>query len=344
MNERHMDLDTSLKRQRSKPLCLCVLILASGIAAADEPALVPKLRLALASNREHYWYPRIVIYDHDGALRGQVVKVLTSPDKRLDHHPALAGDGQRLVYGWEAEGGVGRMQLWDLKAGAGQELGELDQAATTLFSPSLSADGKLLAFTAWSRPGASSRWDVHLWDLMAKKPIELANLNSQQFDERRVAISGDGRWLAFTTNADGGQGLSDIRLYDRETGKVDLLAELNSPASENYPALSGDGGQIAFTSDREGGSGGTDVYLFDCRARKLVELPGLNAPGQEQSPSLSASGRYLAFVSERLGSAGEQDTYLYDRTLCRLLDTPGLNTARDDFDPVVIELSATSVP
>jgi Tol biopolymer transport system component len=308
------------------------------MTAADEPTFVPKLRLALASNREHYWYPRIVIYDHDGAGQGAVVKVLASPDKRLDHHPALAGDGQRLVYGSEAEGGVGRMQLWDLKEGAGQDLGDLDQAATTLFSPSLSADGKLLAFTAWSRPGASSRWDVHLWDLTVNKPIDLPKLNSQEFDERRVAISGDGRWLACTTNAADGQGLTDIRLYDRQAEKVDTLLELNSSASENYPSLSGDGSLLAFTSDRDGGLGGTDVYLFDCRTRQLVELPRLNAPGQEQSPALSVSGRYLAFVSERLNSEGEQDVYLYDRTLGRLVETPGLNTGRDDFDPVIIEV------
>jgi Tol biopolymer transport system component len=323
---------------------VCLLLLICSVAPADEPAFTTTLRLALASNREHYWYPRIVIYDHDGANQGKVAKALTSPDKRLDHHPTLAGDGQRLVYGWEAEGGVGRMQLWDLKSATGQELGELDQAATTLFSPSLATDGKLLAFTAWSRPGASNRWDVHLWDLAAKKPLDLPNLNSQQFDERRVAISGDGRWLAFTTNASDGQGLSDIRLYDRTSGKVDLLAELNSPASENYPALSGDGRLVAFTSDREGGRGGSDVFLFDCQSRNLVELRGLNAPGQEQSPSLSASGRYLAFVSERLHAVGEQDVYLYDRTLGRLIDTPGLNTARDDFDPVVVELTTSRSP
>jgi Tol biopolymer transport system component len=324
-----------------RPLLAVLVALQIGaLAAADEPPFTPKLRIALASNREHYWYPRIVVYDHDGVGQGRVVKVLTSPDKRLDHHPTLTADGKRLVYGREAEGGVGQISAWDLEkdAAAAADVGELGESQKAVFSPSLSADGKLLAFTAWGRTGASSRWDVHLLDLTTKKPVELARLNSQDFDERRVAISGDGRWLAYTTNAADGQGLLDIRLYDRTTGKVDLLEELNSSASENYPALSGDGGLIAFTSDRDGGSGGMDVLLFDCRERKLVALPALNSPGQEQSPALGGSGRYVAFVSERFGAAGEQDIFLYDRTLGRLIETPGMNTPRDDFDPVVVEI------
>ena len=321
-----------------RPFFGALVVLLVGAAAADEPPLAPKLRIALASNREHYWYPRIVVYDHDGIGEGRVVKVLTSPDKRLDHHPALRGDGKRLVYGREAEGGVGQITAWDLEKDAVADVGDLGASPKAVFSPSLSADGNLLAFTAWGRAGASSRWDVHLLDLTTKKAVELPGLNSQDFDERRVAISGDGRWLAYTTNTSDGQGLSDIRLYDRTMGKVDVLAELNSAASENYPGLSGDGGLIAFTSDREGGAGGMDVLLFDCRERKLIPLAGLNSPGQEQSPSLSGSGRYLAFVSERFDAVGEQDVFLYDRTLGRLLETPGLNTPRDDFDPALVEI------
>ena len=307
-------------------------------AVADEPQFEPRLRIALASNREHYWYPRVVLYDHDGASQGRVNKVLSSPDKRLDHQPSLAADGKRLVYGWEAEGGLGKLQFWDVENNAAIDLGDLNQNATALFSPSLSADGKLLAFTAWGRAGASTRWDVHLVDLTTKQLVALPNLNSQEADERRVAISGDGRTLAFTTTAKDGQGLTDIRLYDRTTGHVDPLAEMNSTATENYPALNHDGSLLAFISDREGGAGGMDVWLFDRGQRKLVALAGLNSPAQEQSPAISASGRYLVFVSERFGSPGEHDLFLFDREVGKLLPTPDLNTARDDFDPAIIEL------
>lgn len=313
------------------------LLCGVAVAVADEPEFDAKLRIALASNREHYWYPRIVLYDHDGVSRGKVAKVYSSPDKRLDHQPALAARSKLGVFGWEAEGGVGRLRLFDFEKATAVEAPTLDKMPNTLFSPSLSADGRWLAFTGWALPGASPRWDVALLDTETKQLVELPGLNSVEFDERRVAISGDGQTLAYTTNARDGSGLTDIRIYHRPTKTLDLLKEANSDAGENYPSLNQDGTLVAFTSDRDAGEGGQDVYVFDRGARRLVPLPGLNSPGQEQSPSLSGSGRYVAFVSERFDGAGEQDIYLYDRAAAKLLPTPGLNTNRDDFDPVVVE-------
>lgn len=313
-----------------------------GLTTADyglteEPAKPARLRIAFASNREHYWYPRIVVYDHDGHSQGQVWKVLSSPEKRLDHQPTLNSKGTICIYGWEAEGGVGQLQRWNLEANASFDLGEVGKSPAALFSPSLSADGNLLAFTAWRRAGASNRWDVHLWDLEHGQALPLPGLNHPDFDERRVSLSGDGRCLAFTTNARDGRGLTDIWMYDRISGQTDRLPEMNSPAAETYPSLSHDGRLLAFVSDRAEGRGGMDVYLFDRQTRTIVDLPELNSVGQEQSVSLSGSGRYLAFVSERFEGAGEQDVFLYDRQNGGLLTTPGLNTDRDEYDPFLIE-------
>ncbi|HND55644.1 MAG TPA: hypothetical protein PLV92_24685, partial [Pirellulaceae bacterium] len=217
----------------------------SSVAVADEPEFDAKLRIALASNREHYWYPRIVLYDHDGVSRGKVAKVYSSPDKRLDHQPALAARSKLGVFGWEAEGGVGRLRLFDFEKATAVESPTLDKMPNTLFSPSLSADGRWLAFTGWALPGASPRWDVALLDTETKQLVELPGLNSSEFDERRVAISGDGQTLAFTTNARDGLGLTDIRIYHRPTKTLDQLKEANSDAGENYPSLNHDGTLVA---------------------------------------------------------------------------------------------------
>ncbi len=323
--------------------CAAVVLLAAGLlpysgALAETPSAgaPAKLRLAITSNRDHYLYPRILIYEHDGVDQGKVVNVLASAEKRLDHQPTLSGDGQLLVYGSEAEAGVGLLRMWDLKTNSAIAQPQITSSKNALFSPSLSADGNLLAFTAWNQAGASGRWDVMLLDRSTGEVSEPPGLNTQTFDERRVAISGDGRYLAFTTNHSEGQGLTDIWLYDRQLATIDRLAEMNSPASDSYPSLSADGSLLAFVSDRD--EGGMDIYLFDCRARKLVDLPNLNSPGQEQTPSLSGSGRYLAFVSERFGAGGEHDVFLYDRVTEKLLPTPELNTERDEYDPFLIEL------
>jgi Tol biopolymer transport system component len=296
------------------------------------------LKIAFVSNRGHYWYPHVYLYEHDGVSKGRIAGSIDPRDQRLDHHPALTADGQLCVFGSEQEAQVGVIQAWDLKANARIDWGDFAKTPNALFSPSLSLDGRLLAFSAWSRPGASSRWDVLLLDVSARKLVDLPGLNSTAFDERRVCISGDGGWLACTSNAADGRGLTDVRLYDRAAGAIVDVPELNSAATDTFPSLNGDGRLMCFASDRDGGSGGLDLYLFDRVDRKYVPLTGLNSPGHEQSPSLSADGRFIAFVSERLDSEGEHDVFLYDRTLSRLIPTPNLNTDRDDYDPCVVVL------
>jgi Tol biopolymer transport system component len=312
-----------------------MLLLVAREAFAGEPPM-PLLRLAFVSNREHYWYPHIYLYEHDGQSAGAITGSIQPADKRLDHQPFLSADGRLCVYGYEMEGGVGRIGLWDFERRQARELTRVNQGAQAVFSPSLSADARWLAFTAWGREGGSSRWDLFLYDLQDDALVELPGVNSTEADIRRVSISSDGRWLAYTINAPSDQGLTDICLYDRETKTIDPLPELNSPASDTYPSLNQDGTLIGFASDREGGQGGFDIYLFDRDTRRLIPLPGLNSPGHEQTPSLTSDGRWLAFVSERLDGAGEHDIYLYDRQTERLLETPGLNTERDDYDPSLI--------
>jgi Tol biopolymer transport system component len=314
-----------------------LVLLSPRLLIGDEP-LSAVLRLAFVANREHYWYPHLYLYEHDGQAHGngRIVGSIQPLDKRLDHQPVLTADGRLCIYGYEMEGTVGRVGVWDFEQQKPGELSRVNEGPNAVFSPSVSADGRWIAFSAWGRPGGSSRWDLFLYDRDQDQMVDLPGLSSAENDERRVAVSGDGRWLAYTTNSPDGQGLTDIWRYDRAAAKIDRLSELNSAASDSYPTLSHDGGLLAFASDREGGNGGLDIYLFDCESRELVPLPGINSPGHEQSPAMTSDGRYLAFVSERLDGAGEHDIYLYDRRLARILETPGLNTERDEYDPSLI--------
>jgi Tol biopolymer transport system component len=214
-------------------------------------------------------------------------------------------------------------------------------------SPSLSADGNLVAFSSrGSRPGPSG-WNVFLYRRDPGGFIDLPGLNSDD-DDRMCTVSGDGKLLAFASSREGGAGLQDMSVYDRDAKKLLDLPGLNSPSRETEPWLSANGRWLTFVStrptqpNRPVGTGGLDVYLYDLAEKRLVDLPGLNGAGPDQSPTLSPDGRYLAFVSERLGNAGHRDVYLYDRSPAdgkpRLLPTPGLNSVRDDVDPALAYL------
>jgi Tol biopolymer transport system component len=321
-------------------LFLALLVASAPLLAAPPPPEKAKLKLLIAfsSYRERPRHPKIYFYEHDGVSGGKIIGSIDTVNQRSDYHPSLSHDGRYCAFSSELENQTGRIQLWDMQQKKLVNLPKINDSPNAQMSPSLSGDGKWLAFAAWDRPGSSKRWDVFLYDLTAKKFIDLPGLNTPSFDERMPALNGSGQLLAFTSNAKGGAGLTDIYLYDRAPKKVLSIPGMNSKNMDIEPALSADGNLIAFVSDRPGGMGGRDIYLFDRKAGKLLPLPGLNSVAQEQSPSLSAEGRFIAFVSERIGGAGERDIYLYDREVQKILPTPGLNSKQEDFDPCVIVL------
>jgi len=322
----------------SLPLLAVVL---GALPAEQAPAT--KVLIAFSSYRDRPRHPNIYLYEHDGVGAGKVVGVVGGMPNRSSadsySHPSLSSDGRYCAYTYEKENETGRILLWDIKEQKHVDLPGLNDNPNAQMGAALSGDGKLLAFAAWNRPKApSTRWHVFLYEVAAKKMLDLPNLNVQDFDQRMPALSGDGRFLAYTTNAKGTVGLTDVYLYDRKESKVLSLPEMNSKHLDVEPSLSGDGNLLAFVSDRPGGAGGRDIYLFDRAAGKFLPLPGLNSASHDQSPGLSPDGRFIVFVSERLGGEGDRDIYLYDRQAQKLLPTPGLNSKAEDYDPSVTVL------
>lgn len=303
-----------------------------------------KLLLAFATVRERRAppYPMIYFYEHDGISDGKLAGKVEpkgggTNTTRADMHPVLTRDGWLCAFSGQFGVSDGaKIELWDRKEKKLLPVPVLnDEGKLHRMHPSLSGDGKLIAFTVYGWPGVGPRWDVLVHDTAAKKLLELPRLNLEKSDERMPALSGDGRYLAYTSNAPGGQGGMDIYLYDLKEKKPVALPELNSPEMDSEPSLSGDGRLIAFASDRPSG-GGRDIFLFDRVTSQFLPLPNLNTGNHEHSPSLSPDGRFIAFVSERISGAGERDIYLYDRQTEKLLATPGLNSKEDDFDPCLM--------
>jgi len=331
-------------------IVVCTLLVAALLSdARAQPAAEPvKLLLALASTRERRDppYPKIYFYEHDGIGSGKLLGAVDTISggvnkSRADMHPSLSRDGRFCAFCSQfgvADGG--RVEVWDRKEGKLVSLPDIQENPKIhQMGASLSGDGKLIAYSAWARPGSTTRWGVFLYDVAAKNNVEPPRLNRQKHDQRMPAMSADGRWLAFAANVPGGRGATDVYLYDLAEKKIVAVPGMNSNSLDMQPALSGDGRLVACSSDRSGGEGGRDIYLYDRVDSNLLPLPGLNSADHEQSPSLSGDGRFLAFVSERLDGAGERDVYLYDRRTTKLLKTPGLNSKEDDFDPCVVMLS-----
>ena len=167
-------------------------------------------------------------------------------------------------------------------------------------------------------------------------------------DSNSPSISGDGRHVAFESNANDLVAvdinpLSDLFVRDL-LGVTTTLVSVDSagnqdpiPSSSSSPSLSSNGRYVAFQSDADlvvtDTNGLTDIYVHDRDAdgdgiydeagaistvRVSVRSDGTEADQASAAPSISADGRYVAFESLSTNlvagdTNGKVDIFVHDR-------------------------------
>lgn len=139
-------------------------------------------------------------------------------------------------------------------------------------------------------------------------------------DSAGAAISADGRFVAFSSNAGNLvgndtkafnlDGFNDVFVKNLATGTISLVSGNSSGSGGNDdswgPALSGDGRWIAFQSRASDlvandGNGLADVFVWDANT-KITSLVSVNAQGtsgngESGNASISEDGRWVVFES-----------------------------------------------
>jgi len=177
-----------------------------------------------------------------------------------------------------------------------------------------------------------------------------------------AAISGDGRYVAFTsegTNLVAGDtnDAQDAFVRDRTTGatnRVSISSRGTQANSSSYgpAAISANGRYVAFSSSATnlvaGDTNGTaDVFVRDrvtgTTTRVSISTRGAQANGG--APAISADGRYVAFISSASNlvagdTDGWQDVFVRDRisrtTTRASVATGGTQANRDSYGPAAI--------
>lgn len=227
-----------------------------------------------------------------------------------------------------------------------------NQANNASYNPSISADGRYVAFTSYASnlvPGDTNYTsDIFIHDRKFGQTTRVSvssDGNQMNSASEYPSISTDGRYIAFSSYASNlvpgdTNGTQDVFIHDRTTGQTTRVSVTSSGREANNasysPAISADGRYVAFTSSASNLALGDtnempDIFVHDLTTREtarvsvasdgseaidLVYDPALSAGGQY--PSISADGRYVTFSSTAsnlvLGDTNEQsDIFVHDR-------------------------------
>jgi outer membrane protein OmpA-like peptidoglycan-associated protein len=240
-----------------------------------------------------------------------------------EYWPSISLDGSKLVF----------TRLLKQTTGLPQEdffVAEFDSAGwgkavpiTEINTPenegaqALSADGRLLFFTACNRQDGYGSCDIYYSAFDGKKWSKPKNagstLNSSSWDAQPT-FSSDNRFLYFSSNRAGGQGKKDIwRAELLEIGAngslkwsapENLGSVVNTQGDEISPFIHSNNKSFWFASDFHTGMGGMDLFLSEIQKDGTMSEPKnpgfpINTYKDEQGLNISFDGTTAYFASER---------------------------------------------
>lgn len=213
---------------------------------------------------------------------------------------------------------------WSIARNAGAPL----NTALNEGGPSISADGRILFYTACDRPDGQGSCDIYLSQRMPDgnwgKPINLGPPVNTAAWESQPSFSSDGKTLYFVRGSYNRERrremdifVSTFRLDMTWSEPVKLPEPINTPGQEESVFIHPDNQTLYFASDGHPGMGGKDMYLSRRNADGSWGEPvnlgfPLNTTADENSLVVSSDGRKAWFASDRPGGYGNLDLYVFD--------------------------------
>jgi Tol biopolymer transport system component len=209
--------------------------------------------------------------------------------------------------------------------------------------PSLSGDGRLVAFTSGATNIAAGdlngNRDAFVYDRQTGAAVNISVDSTgiqADLDSFTPMLSANGRFVAYTSFSDNliagdlNEG-SDVFVRDLQANTTERVSEytghFEGEGDSLRPSISADGRYVAFDSDDWNLVWGDtnddfDVFVNDrtttVTTRVSIDDNGTQSNGASNRPSISADGRYVAYHSEASNlvpgdTNGATDVFVYDR-------------------------------
>ena len=218
-----------------------------------------------------------------------------------------------------------------------------EQANDASETPSLSAEGRYVAFTSRASnlvaDDTNEKTDVFVFDRETHE-IERASSNSEGAEgndaSQSPSISENGRLVAFESKArnlspNDANGKTDIFIYNRETEVTERISVdstgIGGNGNSTNPSISANGRYVSFESKASNlvdndSNEEADIFIHDLETRttQRISIDSVSAEGNgfSASPSISSDGRFVAFKSAASNlvptdTNGIFDIFVHDR-------------------------------
>ncbi len=195
-----------------------------------------------------------------------------------DYWPCLSADEQTLIITRLVEGGNvygGKNEDFFISENSDSGWTKMKNAGYPLNSDnnegaqSISADGRIMVYTACNRSDGVGRCDLYYSVKKGERwsyPENIGAPVNTKYKETQPSLSADGRTLYFASDRPGGSGKLDIwmssqDLYGKWSVPVNLGRTINTPGDEMSPFIHHDNQTLYFASDYHMGMGGFDLFI-----------------------------------------------------------------------------------
>jgi Tol biopolymer transport system component len=266
-------------------------------------------------------------------------------------HPAFA-TGARALLVVASAAVAARAQSPFVRASVDSSGNESHPPASGLSKPSLSADGRYVAFDSEAPDlvagDTNGIRDVFVHDLITGATVRVSVSSTGVEGDawsQRAHLSGDGRFVAFeswATNLDAADTYpwTDVFVHDRDpdgngvfdegNGTTELADVASDGTQAIYgawkPGISADGTLVVFESESTNlvpgdTNGRSDIFVHDrvsgATTRVSVDSSGVEGDRNSFEPAISADGSTVAFVSLATNLAGtdanpRRDVFVHD--------------------------------